>query len=227
MENKLSATIVLPPILRVPTEIRLKIYRLLLLSDMTLRMQWPHDEDYSRPPNCLFPAILSTCHFIYGEAMDVLYRENLFRAHRVNDSNKNAALISRAKFAIGIGGIENAEKNASALGNFLDTHPNLKLLKLEFKWRLLEDSKIRNILKAALFTCAYSSALSVLSEHHSTRSSFNEARLLETVDAVVFMKKHCPDFYAIYRRQREEPGGDRSDRLLPGIQTASGETRCG
>lgn len=189
MENKLSNTIVLPPILRLPPEIRLKIYRLLLLSKITLRMQWPQDEDYDRPANYLFPAILRTCQLIHGEAIDVLYRENVFRAHRINNHNKNAALITRVKFTIGTGDIENAEMDASNLEKFVNNHPNLKLLKLEFGSRLLENSKIRNILSAALFGSAYSSALRVLSDFKSTRSSSNEAPLVETVETVVCMNQ--------------------------------------
>lgn len=172
MENKLSTTIVPPPFLRLPPEILLKIYRLLLLSDMMVRMQWLHEVDYTRPLNDLSPAILRTCHFIYDEAMDVLYRENIFRAHRVNESNNNTALITRAKFAIGTNSMEDGEMDASGLAKFLDTHPNLKFLKLEFKGNLLEDSNIRNILSNALLTSRYSSAFSVLSEFKSTRSVF-------------------------------------------------------
>lgn len=189
MENKLSTTIVLPPFLRLPPEIRLKIYRLLLLSDMTVRMQWLHNEDYTRPPNELFPAILRTCHFIYSEAMDVLYRENVFRAHRVNESNNNAALITRAKFAIGTNSMEDGEMDAEGLAKFLESHPNLKLLKLEFKGNLLEDSNIRNILSDALLTSGYSSAFSVLSDFKSTRSSFNGARLVQTVETAISVQK--------------------------------------
>lgn len=189
MENKLSTTVVLPPFLLLPPEIRLKIYRLLLLSDMTVRMQWLPKEDYTRPPNHLFPTILSTCHFIYSEAMDVLYRENVFRAHRVNESSNNASLITRAKFAIGTNGMEDPERDASGLAKFLQTHPNLKLLKLEFSGDLLEDSKIRDILSAALFSSRFSSTLSVISHHRSTRSSYNEARLVKTVGAIIAFKK--------------------------------------
>lgn len=189
MENKLSTTIVRPAFLRLPPEIRLKIYRLLLLSDITVRMQWLHEEDYTRPPNDLFPAILSTCHFIYDEAMDVLYRENLFRAHRVNEGNNNAALITRAKFTIGTNGMEDGEMDASGLATFLEFHPNLKVLKLEFKGDLLEDSNVRNTLSNALLTSGYSSDFSVLSDFKSTRSAFNEARLVQSVGAEVRLQK--------------------------------------
>lgn len=82
------------------------------------------------PPNNLYQAILSICNLIYGEAMDVLYRENIFRAHRVKDSNSNLGLITRAKFVIGTFTIQDREMEASGLTKILDTHPNLKLLQL-------------------------------------------------------------------------------------------------
>lgn len=193
MEDKLSTTIVSPPIFRVPTEIRLKIYRLLLLSDQTIRMQWYEDddssEDYIRHLNGLFPAILSTCHLIHNEAIDVLYRENIFRAHRINDDNKNAALIARAKFIIGTEA-EDALIRALGLAKFLETHPNLKLLKLEFRRNLLEDSYIRDTLRFAILTTGYSSALAVSSEIKSERCSYNEARILEAVNYGVFLRKY-------------------------------------
>lgn len=192
MESKLSTAIVLPSFSRLPPEIRLMIYRLLLVSDRTLRMQWPTEAHLICPPNGLFPAILSTCHLIYGEALDVLYRENVFRAHRVNETNKMAALITHAKFQIGISCIEGGEIDASGLANFLGTHPNLRLLELRFKYDLLEDSKIRDILTNALFTSSYSSALTVLSDFKSERSSFNKARLVQTVETVVSIQK-CRD----------------------------------
>lgn len=179
MENKLSGTTVLPPFLRLPPEIRLKIYRLLLLSEASIRMQFPHDEYDYYPPNCLFPAILSTCHLIYGEAMDVLYKENVFRAHRVNDSNNNAALITRAKFVIGAN--ECGVVDALSLAPFLDTHPNLKLLRLSFHNGYLQDSAALKVVSEALVRSGYSSALSVLSDFESPTSSFNEAQLVQAV----------------------------------------------
>lgn len=155
-------------------------------------MQWYEDNEglgyYTRYLNDLFPAILSTCHLIHNEAIDVLYRENIFWAHRVNDLNKNAALIARAKFVIS--GIQGASARALDLAKFLQTHPNLKLLKLAFGQNLLEDSNIRDTLRFAILTTGYSSTLAVSSEFKSTRSSYNEARILEAVSYVVFLRKH-------------------------------------
>ncbi|MCJ1348335.1 hypothetical protein MMC31_006566 [Peltigera leucophlebia] len=185
MEDKLLDTIVHPPILCLPTEIRLKIYRHLLLCEMWARMQLHYDKGTTRLPNCLYPAILSTCHLIYGEAMDVLYRENVFLAHRVVDSNNNAGLITRAVFVIGSCMFRDREMEASGLAKFLDTHPNLKFLGLRFKWDLLENSHIRDILANALRTSGYSSKLSILSEFKSTTSSFNAEQLLQTVEMEV------------------------------------------
>lgn len=85
--------------------------------------------------------------------------------------------------------MEDGEMDVEGLAKFLETHPNLKLLKLEFKGNLLEDSQIRNILSDALLTYGYSSAFSVFSDFKSTRSSFNEARLVQTVETTVSLQK--------------------------------------
>lgn len=87
----------LSPIFRLPAEFRLKVYRLLLLSDRTVRMVPLQDNESLHRPNCLFPAILRICRYIH-EAAGVLYGENVFRAHRIDDKNDNAASIKRAKF---------------------------------------------------------------------------------------------------------------------------------
>ncbi|MCJ1348537.1 hypothetical protein MMC31_006769, partial [Peltigera leucophlebia] len=190
MEDKLPDTIMQPPILRLPTEIRLLIYRDLLLSNMWIRMQMHYDEGTTRHPNCLYPAILSTCHLIYGEAMDVLYRENTFLAHRIVDSNNNAGLITSAVFAIGSYTFRDREMEASGLKKFLDTHPNLKFLGLRFFWGLLENSNIRDILAKALRTSGYSSKLSIYSGFKSAKSSFNAAQLLQIVEMEVSTQNH-------------------------------------
>lgn len=135
----------LSPIFRLPAELRLKVYRLLLLSDQTVRMV--KDPESSPRPNCLFPAILRICRFIHNEAAGVLYGENLFRAHRIDDSNDNAALIKRAKFLIGIVEFDDAEVDASKLQRFLTNHPNLEHLVIKFGFDLLEDSKLRDDIK--------------------------------------------------------------------------------
>lgn len=190
MADKLFTTIVSPPIFRVPTEIRLKIYRLLLLSDQTIRMQWYEDDgnskDFVHHMNGLFPAILSTCHLIHNEALDVLYRENIFRAHRINDGNKNSASIARVKFVF------RDATRALGFAKFLETHPNLKLLKLDFRLNSLEDSSIRDTLRLAILTTGYSSALDIYSESKSERSSYNKARILEAVNHSIFFRFSFP-----------------------------------
>lgn len=153
----------LPPILRLPPELRLRIYRLLLLSDRTVRMVWLKENESIPQPNCLFPAILCTCRLIYNEAAGVLYGENVFRAHRVDDTNDNAASIMRAKFLIGIVNPEDGEGDASKLPSFLENHPNLKHLVLEFRFDLLEDSKLRDLLSDMLFRAGYPSRLTIRS----------------------------------------------------------------
>lgn len=186
MENKSSSAILLLPFLRLPPEIRLKIYRLLLLSEASISMQIPHNQHETYPLNRLFPAILSTCHLIYDEALDVLYKENVFRAHRINNSNKNAVLITQAKFVIGTNG--HGEADALRLALFLDTHPNLKLLKLDFLRDCLRYSAAPKAVGKALLRSGYSSALSVFSNCETRTSSHNKA-LIEQVVAQNALRK--------------------------------------
>lgn len=188
----MSTTNLSPPMVRVPTEIRLEIYRLLLLSDQTIRMQWDKDDGslkgYVHHLNSLFPAILGTCHLIHNEAIDVLYKENIFRAHRINDSNQNAASIERAKFVFK--GFKDASSQALGLAKFLETHPNLKVLKFDFWRKSLEDSNLLDTLRFAILTTGYSSALDLYSECRSERCSNNKARILEAVNYTAFLRKH-------------------------------------
>ncbi len=196
VENAVSSQgSLFPPILRLPPELRLKIYRLLLLSDQTVRMVWVEDEDSTPRLNCLFPAILRTCRLFYNEAADVLYGENVFRAHRINDTNPNTALILRAKFLIGIVDPKDGEDEASKLLSFLENHPKLEHLVLEFGFRLLEDSKIRDIITSVLCRCGYSSRLTIRSPFHSKRNSYNVAWLKETVDTTAKMRNDFPEAF--------------------------------
>ena len=181
MENKMSShSNLLPPILRLPPELRLKIYRLLLLSDRTVRMVWLKENESTPQPNRLFPAILCTCRLIYNEAAGVLYGENLFRAHRVDDTNDNAASIMRAKLVIGIVNPENGERDAS---------------KLEFGFHLLVDSKLRDLLSDMLVRAGYTSRLTIRSPFQSERSSYNAARLEDRVDTMALMQNEFPGLF--------------------------------
>jgi len=194
VENTVSSQgSLLPPILRLPPELRLKIYRPLLLSDQTVRMVWLKDSDSFPRPNCLFPAILRTCRVFYNEAADVLYGENVFRAHRIDDTNDNTASILRAKFLIGIVDPKDGEDDASKLLSFLENHSKLEHLVLEFGFNLLEDSKLRNLISYVLYRCSYSSRLTVRSAFQSKRSSYNAARLEETVDSMAMMRNDFPE----------------------------------
>lgn len=192
MEDKLSTTNVSPSIFRVPTEIRLEIYRLLLLSDQTICMQWDKDDGslkgYAHHLNDVFPAILSACHLIHNEAIDVLYKENIFRAHRINDGNKNAASIERAKFVFK--DFKDASTQALGLAKFPETHSNLKLLKFDFWRRSLEDSHLLNTLRFAILTTGFSFALDLYSECTSERCSNNKALILDAVNYAVIVQKY-------------------------------------
>ena len=145
MSSKSSS---LPLILRLPPELGLRIYRLLLLSDQTVRMTWRQDDESCPRPNCLSRAILRTCRHIHNEAIDVLYRDNNFRAHRINDANIPAVSIRRAKFVVSISHVLDGD---SFLQSFLDHHPNIEFLVLEYALGLLEDSKLRDRIRQMLF----------------------------------------------------------------------------
>lgn len=177
---------------------QLKVYRLLLLSDRTVRMVPLQDNKSLHRPNCLFPAILRICRFIHNEAMGVLYGENVFRAHRIDDMNDNAASIKRAKFLIGIVTPDDAEDDASKLPKFLKNHANLEHLVLDFGSKLLEKSELRDDISNMLFTSFYSFRLTVRSAFQSKRSAYNAARLERTVDAMAFMRKSFPKEFKIF-----------------------------
>ena len=154
-------------------------------------MSWHYKASSS--PNCLFPAILRTCRLIYNEAFSVLYRENIFRAHRVDDTNGNAASIMRAKFVIGLGNPKDAEIEVSTLPKFLESHPNLEHLVLEFGLNLLENSELRNLISDVFLTFGYSSRLTVLSAFQSERASFNAARLENLVKGLAILRHDFPE----------------------------------
>ena len=206
-----SPSNLLSPILRLPPELRVEIYRLLLLSDRTVRMVWLQDDESIPRPNCLFPAILCTCRLIYNEAADVLYGENVFRAHRIDDTNNNAASIMRAKFLIGIVNPEDGKGDASKLLKFLENHPNLEHLVLEFGFDLLEDSKLRNIISYVLYRCGYSSRLTVRSGVQSKRSSYNAEQLIERVDTMASIRNEFPD---LFKKILDKKGGRVPDGML-------------
>lgn len=160
-----------PPILRLPPELRLKVYLLLLLSDQTVRMKWLSNNPR---PNYLFPAVLRTCRLIYDEAMGALYGENVFRAHRIDDGNHNAASISRVKFLIVEEDPDYADHDASRLPEFLQNHPNMEHLVLVFGFILLEDSNLRDNIRNMLFRSCYSSRLTVRSAFRSTKKKLSQ-----------------------------------------------------
>lgn len=89
--------------LRFPPEIRIVIYRQLLLPRTTYEIQYhlcPVNKrlwlarryNSTRPPffrHGLFPAILRCCRRTYLEGRDVLYGENHFRIHRIRRPSSN------------------------------------------------------------------------------------------------------------------------------------------
>ncbi|KAI9803245.1 MAG: hypothetical protein M1825_002036 [Sarcosagium campestre] len=71
-------------LLRLPREIRLRIYGYLLKSPSSIKVQRTLTSSRSRRPSAnphlLHPAILSTCRIIHHEATSVLYGQNLFQS---------------------------------------------------------------------------------------------------------------------------------------------------
>ena len=146
------------------------------------------DESFHRP-NCLFPAILRVCRFIHNEATGVLYGENVFRAHRIDEKNDNATSIKRAKFLIGFISSDHAEDDASKLPRFLNHHLNLEHLVLEFGFKSLENSKLRDDISCMLSSPFYSFRLTVRWDFRSKESSSNAARLRQTVETMAAIRE--------------------------------------
>lgn len=139
------------PILRLPPEIRCIIYRILLRLDRHVRMISPPQEENHIPcPNNLHPSILGTCRLVYQEARYVLYGENSFHAHRINENNHNAVLIRRAKYRIGLHKREDGEDEARKLRGFLVFQRELRLVELEFGFDLIEDPGIYDLVCQAI-----------------------------------------------------------------------------
>lgn len=111
----------------------------------------PPQDGYHIPcPNNLYPSILGTCRLIYQEAHYVLYGENSFRAHRINENNPNAALIRRAKYCIGLYEREDGEYEAKKLADFLGFQRELRFLELEIRFDLIEEPSIYELARQAI-----------------------------------------------------------------------------
>lgn len=94
---------------------------------------------------------------------------------------------------------EHGKSETLNLESFLDSHPTLKLLVLQFGSDLLANRKLRDILSNAIRMSGYLSALRVRSAFYSRRSSDNQARLVETVDATVLMRNDFPEDFKKFR----------------------------
>lgn len=181
------------PILRLPTELRLEIYRYLLVSGRTLRMVRRKEVGSSSPKNRLFPAILRTCRLVHSEAADVLYRDNFFLAHRVDESNSNAASIRRAKFAIDLRTGDNGEGDVSKLPSFLRYHQKLEHLVLEITSVLLENSTLRRLILDTFWEHRSSSRLTVTLDIQSSWPSFNAEQSNEEAEATALLLRYLEE----------------------------------
>lgn len=110
----------------------------------------PQDEYHFPCPNNLYSSVLGTCRLIYQEAHYVLYGENSFLAHRINEDNPNAAVIRRAKYRIGLHKREDGEGEARKLAELLDFQKDLRFIELEFGFDLIEDPSIYDLVRQAV-----------------------------------------------------------------------------
>lgn len=161
------------------------IYRILLLSDVNIRMVQSEDLYHFPLPNNLYPSILGTCRLIYQEAHHVLYGENLFLAHRINRKNPNAALVRRARYIIGSLDPEDGEDQARGLAEFMNFQRELRFIELEFRFDLLEDPIIYGLARQAI-------------EGHQ---SLVDIKIYSSVVTSDIVRKHCGGLWQMVRNQ--------------------------
>lgn len=133
--------------LQLPRELRTEVYRELLLSEEHLFMEiipmggchlgsWSHD---------LHPGILLTCKQVCDEAADVLYGENVFYAipNSLDLDNRNTSRVRRASAFV-------IDHLLGDLTMFLNDHPNLTHLFLQFAEEAVETENILIAIEDAL-----------------------------------------------------------------------------
>jgi hypothetical protein len=128
------------PFLKLPLEIRRKIYRELLLSEKELYMG-----DCSIFPcnNGLHLEILLTCQQIHDEAVGVLYGENIFKViPDLDPDNSNASRIRHAHTQV--------NRCVVILTEFLDHHPDLTHLLIELTEKAVLTKNILGAIERAL-----------------------------------------------------------------------------
>jgi hypothetical protein len=136
--------------------------------------------------NDLYPAILGTCRLIHNEAIDVLYGENTFLAHRLNEKNKNATLIKRASVAIAQRFYDPEPlKDASVLPELLTSHPALEVLAINFYNHTIHDNEVIDNITDTLAKIYYSSELKI---GYSCRSKEGAQSVAKLQDTVAFSK---------------------------------------
>jgi hypothetical protein len=172
------------PLLKLPRELRLKVYRELLRSENDLLMG-----DCSTFPciNGLDLGILLTCKQVHDEAVDVLYGENIFQAIPIPNlypDNRNIFRVRRARVHV--------HDYATVLGEFLDDHPDLTHLFLEFTKTALEREYILLAVEEALQRHC---GLVDLKVHVRVRNPLSQS----TID-------FCWRLYSVVRRNRNAVG---------------------
>ncbi|KAN0074151.1 hypothetical protein V8E54_008088 [Elaphomyces granulatus] len=107
------------PFLKLPRELRIKIYRELLQTEEYLSLG-------GFPRVGLHLGILRACKQVHDEAVGVLYGENVFDALPNICPNRNGSRVRRARSYVQF------YYNYMILGAFLDSHPDLTHLFLDF-----------------------------------------------------------------------------------------------
>lgn len=130
------------PFMKLPAELRLRIYREVLHTEQEIIMDPAgiYDRDELLPYD-LCPNILQTCRQVHDEAVEVLYGENVFMTEFIDHHNSNASRVKRGSAYI---------VNVERLTEFLHDHPNLTHLILSFHAIRIEMEAARVAVETAL-----------------------------------------------------------------------------
>jgi hypothetical protein len=104
----------------------------------------PPSEDESRIlcRQNLQPSILGTYRLLYQEAHYVLYGENVFDAHHINNTNSNAVSIRRTRYCVNLHMREHGKDDARILHELLSLKKKLRHIELDIALHDIEDPDI-------------------------------------------------------------------------------------
>jgi hypothetical protein len=166
------------PLMKLPIEFRVQVYRKLLLSKHALRMK-----DGSFPgATRLHIDILRTSRQVYDEAAEVLYTENEFCINHIDEDNPNASRVKRAKT-----NIPRTVRQFDwipymvALSCFMRDHPNLTYLCLDFGGNVVEQETVHISVEKALQRHNGLTDLEIHVENTLSRKSINFCWRLDSI----------------------------------------------